>query len=216
MTATDFANESRLGAHHIGDGLTGLGLGPEGHEIDRVTTAQGDADLAVGLEAANAGAVAGARVDDHVGPFPVQNLDTLRRNDFEQHVIDRRREIAPVHHRLVVVNEHRRRARRFMRDVVIAALAQNIERQDGAFDGVTGVFFRVMREFALLGGFLHLGQQRLEPRDGASQPFPMTGGNLLHMHGGNGPHIADLGGKGRAIFYEAAQGALGAVRSGHG
>ena len=52
----------------------GSGCGPEDHEINRMAVAQGDADLAVGLETADARAMAGARIDDHIGPFPVRTV----------------------------------------------------------------------------------------------------------------------------------------------
>ena len=69
MQFVDLADEQDLGAADVLDRLTGLGLREEGHEIDRVTGAQRDADLARLLEAADAGAVAGARVDDHERPL---------------------------------------------------------------------------------------------------------------------------------------------------
>ncbi len=74
MEAADFSDEFGFGAHHVGERLARLRHRAEHDEIDRVAVVQGDADLAVGLEAADAGAVAGARVDDHVGPLPVEGL----------------------------------------------------------------------------------------------------------------------------------------------
>ena len=46
--------------------LARLGIAEEDDEVDRVALAQRDADLRIVLEAADAGAVARARVDDHV------------------------------------------------------------------------------------------------------------------------------------------------------
>ena len=43
----------------------GIGIGQEADEIARMPGFEGDADFAVGLEAADAGTMPGARVDDH-------------------------------------------------------------------------------------------------------------------------------------------------------
>ena len=48
--------------------LAGLGIAEEDDEVHRMAGAQRDADLRVVLEAADAGPVAGARIDDDVGP----------------------------------------------------------------------------------------------------------------------------------------------------
>ena len=69
MQLADLPDEDDLGAADVLDRLAGLGLREEGHEVDRVAGAQRDADLALLLEAADAGAVAGARVDDHERPL---------------------------------------------------------------------------------------------------------------------------------------------------
>ena len=121
---------------------SGSGCGRKTHEIDRMAIVQGDADLAVGLEAADAGAMAGARIDDHIGPLPVVHLDALRRDDLQQHVIARAGQGVPVHRDFVVVDQHRRRAGGFMGDVVVAALAQHVERQHVALR-------RVLRMYSL-------------------------------------------------------------------
>jgi hypothetical protein len=79
----------RVAAHHLADEL-GLGPGDIGQrlalfrhplevdEIDRVAVAQGDADLAVGLEPADAAAMAGPRIDDDIGPLPVHRFAARR------------------------------------------------------------------------------------------------------------------------------------------
>ena len=63
------------------------------------------ADLAVGLEAADAGAVAGARVDDDEGPLQRVDVDAFGRNDSYERVIDRALEPAAVEHDLGLVVE---------------------------------------------------------------------------------------------------------------
>ena len=65
----------------------GSGCGRNTDEIDGVAVAERHADLAVGLEAADARAVAGARIDDHVGALPLEDLDAFRRQDFQEHVV---------------------------------------------------------------------------------------------------------------------------------
>ena len=60
----------------VEDGLAGHGLGQEADEIGRVPGLHRHADLAVGLEAADAGAVAGARIDDDEGTL--QRVDRRR------------------------------------------------------------------------------------------------------------------------------------------
>ena len=95
MAAADLGDEFGLGAHHVGERLPRLGMRAEDDEIDRVAVVQRDADLAVGLEAADAGAVAGARIDDHVGALPVHHLDAGGRHDLEQHLVGRPRQVLP-------------------------------------------------------------------------------------------------------------------------
>ena len=53
----------------------GIGIRVEDHEVHGVPRAQRDADFGVFLEAADARAVARARVDDHERPLGVVDLD---------------------------------------------------------------------------------------------------------------------------------------------
>ncbi len=61
-------HELLFGMAHVEQRLPRLGIAEEDHEVDRVSGAQRDADLRVVLEAADARAVAGTRIDDHVRP----------------------------------------------------------------------------------------------------------------------------------------------------
>ena len=63
MTLGDGLDEQRLGAADILDGLAGHGVGQEADEVAGMAGLQRHADLAVVLHAADAGAVAGARVE---------------------------------------------------------------------------------------------------------------------------------------------------------
>ena len=61
----DLLQEDRLGVHDVLDGLARHRLGREADEVAGMAGLHGHADLAVGLEAADAGAVSGARIDHH-------------------------------------------------------------------------------------------------------------------------------------------------------
>ena len=56
-------------------------VGQEADEIAGMAGLERDADLAVGLEAADPGPVPGARIDDDEGPARRIDLDALRRDD---------------------------------------------------------------------------------------------------------------------------------------
>jgi hypothetical protein len=59
--------EDCLGARNVLDGLPRHRVGQEAHEITGMTRFEGDADLAVGLEPANARTMARARVNNDKG-----------------------------------------------------------------------------------------------------------------------------------------------------
>ncbi len=67
VPATDLGDEFSLRAHDVGERLAGLGMRPEDHEIDGMAVAERHPDLTVALEGADACAVPGARIDDHIG-----------------------------------------------------------------------------------------------------------------------------------------------------
>ena len=68
MQRNDLFEEDRLGARDVLDRLARHRVRQEADEIAGMAGLERDADLAVGLEAADAGAVAGARVDDNERP----------------------------------------------------------------------------------------------------------------------------------------------------
>ena len=68
MELDDFFQEDCLGAGDVLDGLSGHRLGHKADEVAGMAGLHGHADLAIGLEAANAGAMPGTRVEDHEGP----------------------------------------------------------------------------------------------------------------------------------------------------
>ena len=106
MQFDDLFQEDRLGAHDVLDGLARHRVGAEADEVAGMAGAHRHAEFAVGLEAADARAVAGARVDHHERAFLRVDHDAFRRLDPHQPVIDRPLEGATVQHQIDVETEH--------------------------------------------------------------------------------------------------------------
>jgi hypothetical protein len=82
-------------------------------------------------------AVAGARVDDHEGPhLRIGRRKALGRLDAHQRIVRRLLQAAAVDHDLGVEHQHRRAARALVLEVLVAALAQDVQRGDGALPSV--------------------------------------------------------------------------------
>ena len=131
-----------LGARDVLDGLAGHGLGQKADEIAGMAGPHRHADLAVGLEAADARAVPGARIDDDEGPRGLADLHIGRRHDAHEPVIDRAVELAPVHHKLAFEFENVRRGLGRMLAIGIAPLPHHIEEQHRALRSIGRVFAR--------------------------------------------------------------------------
>src|SRR5262249_39744941 len=111
------------------------------HEIAGMPVLQRDADLAVHLEAADAGPVARAWIDHYERPlFGIRRRMAGRRLDAHQRVIGRALEAAAGDHHLALEREHRRLARALVLEITVAALAQHVPEEDGALAGVDPVF----------------------------------------------------------------------------
>jgi hypothetical protein len=96
-----------------------------------------DAELTVHLEAADSRPVPGARVDHHERAHRgIGRRVALGRLDAHQGVVRRLLEASPVEDDLVVEHEHRRAAELIVLEVLVAALAQDVERQDGALPSI--------------------------------------------------------------------------------
>ena len=173
MQLAHFAHEVALGGAHVEQRLAGLRLGIEDHEIHRMALAQRDAHLRVVLEAADAGAVAGARVDDDVGPpFRVYRY-ALRRNDAHQRVVDRLLERAAIQYRLVVEMEKRRFPGALVLHEDVAALAQRVPEEHRALREIERVIvagfphaprgYRQLGRFSRLAGLRGIAHARGEP-----------------------------------------------------
>jgi hypothetical protein len=142
MQLDDLFQENRFRAGDVADGLPGHGVRQEPNEVTRVPGFQRDADFAVGLEAANARTVTGARIDNNKGPLRRVDLDTRRRNDTHQTIIHRPFEPPAVHDQLGFELKHVRRGLRHVFAILIAALAHDIPEKDAALPGIDQVFQR--------------------------------------------------------------------------
>ena len=119
---------------------SGIGLGQEADEVAGMAGRQRDADLAVLLHAADAGAVAGARVDHDERSLCRVDRGAGRRNDAHQHVVDGPRQGPSVADELEREAEHVGRVLGALFQIGVAALAQHIEEQDRALPGIDPVF----------------------------------------------------------------------------
>ena len=140
MAGDDRLQEHRLRAGDVLDGLAGHGIGQEADEVAGVAGLHRHADLAVGLEAADAGTVAGAGVDHDEGPLQRVDVDAFGRDDSGERVVHRAFQTAAVQHELGLVVEHVRGGLRRVLLGLGGAPAQDIEEQDRALPGVDRVF----------------------------------------------------------------------------
>lgn len=136
--AITFFEEGRLGADHVLGGLPRDGVGQEADEIARMAEGQRYADLAFGLEAADARAVAGARINDDEGAL-VRIGRHLGGKDAHQPVVDRARKLCAVHHHLEGKVQHMRRRLFDMGAILVAPRAPHIGIEDRALCRVDGV-----------------------------------------------------------------------------
>src|SRR6266850_165416 len=143
MQRVHLAQEFDLGGAHGLDRLAGDRLREEHHEVAGMRGLERDADLAVHLEAADAGAVAGARIDDDEGPLRrIGGRRPGRRLDARERIVGGALQVTAVHDDLVVEGEHRRLAGLLVLDVLVAALAQDVPGEDRALPRVDPVVDR--------------------------------------------------------------------------
>ncbi len=132
-------DEGGLRPHHILHRLARNRIGGEADEITGMALAQGGADLAVGLEAANAGAMAGARIDDDDRALGGVDRQALWRGDADQAIVDRAGQIGAGQDDLAVEIQHMGHAFGQMRLILVAALALDVGEQDGALQRVDAI-----------------------------------------------------------------------------
>src|SRR5262249_45197556 len=138
----DLLEENRFGARDILDGLAGHGIRQEADEVAGMPCLERNADFAVGLEAADAGAVAGARVDDDEGPARGVEFDSRGRNHSHETVVDRPLERPAIDEQLHLVIEHVWSGLGEVLTILIAAMAHDIPEQHAALRGIDHVFHR--------------------------------------------------------------------------
>jgi hypothetical protein len=133
MARVDFPHEHRFGLAYIRQRLFRLGFREENDEIDWMAIPQADANLGLALEAADAAAVPGARIDDDPGAAVFTRRHCpFRRVNAHQRVVDRVIEFAAVDDHVVVESENRLEAFRLAYNAGIAALAKRIEKKSSA------------------------------------------------------------------------------------
>ena len=142
MQFADLAHERGLGAHHVLDRLPRHRVGQEADEVARMTGLHRRTDLAVGLEATDARAVAGARVDHDEGALGRVDRGSGAGHDARQPVVDRARQVQAGEHQFGLEVEHVGHALAQVRLVLVAALAEYVGIQQAALPGVDGVFGR--------------------------------------------------------------------------
>ena len=117
----------------------GIGSGVKADEVAGMTGAHRHAQFAVGLEAADAGTVAGTRVDHDEGTLALVDDHAGRRLDADQPVIDRALQGAPVENRFSLEVEHVRHRLGLLGIVLLAAPAHQVPVEDGTLHGVDHV-----------------------------------------------------------------------------
>ena len=140
MQRRDLLDEDRFGAGDVLDGLARHRVRQEADEVAGMPGLHGDADLAFGLEAADARTVAGARIDNDERPQCLVDLHARGRLDPRQQVIHRPFERTAVHDEFGIVVEHVRNGFRHVLTILVAALTHHVPEQDAALRGVDRVF----------------------------------------------------------------------------
>ena len=140
MARRHLLDERRLGGAHVLDGLPRHRLRQETDEIAGMAGGKGDADLALLLHAADAGAVARPRIDHDERRLGGIDHRALGRDDVDQSIVDRSRQRAAIAHHIEPEAEHVRRRALGAIEIGVAPLVQDIERQDRALPGVEPVF----------------------------------------------------------------------------
>jgi hypothetical protein len=113
--------------------------GRKAGKIDGVPGPECFANLAQLLEAADPWSLSGARIYDVDGTLALIDLDTLRRNDADQRVVDRTRQLVASHHQLAVVDQNGSHPVRQHLLVLVAALAEDVQEQHRPLQKVTGI-----------------------------------------------------------------------------
>ena len=136
MQGDDLFKEDRLRTRDVADGLAWHGVRQETDEIAGMPRLERHADLAVGLEAADARAMPGARVDDDERPPRRIELDGRRRDHFHESIVDRPIKRPAVDEELDLIVEHVRSGLGQVLAVLVAAVTHHIPEQHAALRGI--------------------------------------------------------------------------------
>ncbi len=136
-------NELGLGTADVFNRLTIDGLRQEADEVAGMTCRQGHSDLAVMLHSADTGSMAGARIEHDEGPLLRIDLEARRRRYVHQAVVHRPVEIPCVGDQVEREIEHIRRALGFMREMIVAAAPQGVEKEHAALPGIDPILEKV-------------------------------------------------------------------------
>ena len=101
-------------------------------------------DLTVGLEAADAGPMTGAGIDDHKRAFAVVDFDALGGVDLYKPVVDGFGQRSAGDDKVVFEIQHVRDLVRHVIQVLISALAKRIPKQYRSLAGVESVFCQLI------------------------------------------------------------------------
>ena len=132
--------EAHLSLDDVKELLARFGRRAKTDEIDRMTRVEGIADFTLGLEAADARPLAGARVNHDDRPFARIDLDAGRRNDARKCIVDWPGQRSSVHQHLMAEAQDRRHRARCDLDLFVAAPAQQIEEKHAALKRIDQVF----------------------------------------------------------------------------
>src|SRR5437868_10840061 len=114
-------------------------------EITGMACRQRDADLAVVFHAADPRTVPGARIEHDERPLAPVDRGTLRWDNAHQAVIHWTRQRAPVEYEFGVEAQYVGRLAGVVLDIIVSALAQDIEQQNRALTCIDPVFERGVR-----------------------------------------------------------------------
>ena len=183
MQFSDLLDKDRKCARDVLNPLSLQRRSRKACKVDGVSGLECLADLARLLEAADAWSLSGARIYDKDGALAVVDLHTLRRNDAQQRVVDRVGQLVAAHHQLAVIDQDRGYAVRQHLLALVAALPQDVYKQNGPLPEVAHILIESgRRHFAELAGqFVELiqsGRRDFADLAGQSVKHPRLPGGL--------------------------------------
>lgn len=136
MAMGDLFDKGRLCAADVLDGLARPRIGREADEVAGVAGADRHADLAVGLHAADARPVAGARIDHDDRRLQRIDHGAARRNDADEPVVDGTWQRPSVEDELVGEVQNIWNLLRRLCEIDVSPLVQGVEEEEASLPGV--------------------------------------------------------------------------------